>query len=79
MRAYRLMYIVALSAWCGVMGAESNVDRRHEGVQVAAPVLIGYDRVVPLLDAIYEDVAAIQMSQVAISTGNPNSAALDAV
>jgi hypothetical protein len=78
-RSHRLICFLLLSTCCGEGLAQSKSNRRHEGVQAAAPVLIGYDRIVPLLDAIYEDVAAIQMSQVTISTGNPNSAMLDAV
>jgi hypothetical protein len=78
-RTHNVVMALVVSLWCGQFVAQSKTERRHEGVQAAAPVLIGYDRVAPLLDAIYEDVAAIQLSQVTITTGNPNSAALDAV
>lgn len=79
MRAHHLIYFFLLPVLCCQVWAQSKAEKRHEGVQAAAPVLISYDRIVPLLDAIYEDVAAIQMSQVTISTGNPNSATLDAI
>ena len=61
------------------IAAQSKAERRNQGVFPAPPELISYQRVAPLLDGIYEDVAAIQLSPLQLSATNPNGTSLDAI
>lgn len=78
-RALRLVLsgisLLCLSpALCG----QNASTRRIEGVQATAPVVISFNRIAPLLDGLFEDVTAIQLSPLQLSATGANAATLDA-
>ena len=52
--------------------AENKKQRREAGVFPAAPERISFERVAPLLDGLYEDVAAIQLTPLQLTAINAN-------
>jgi hypothetical protein len=48
-------------------------------VEIGSPKILEYSRVFPLLDGLFQDVAATQVSALALSPNAPNAASLDAL
>jgi hypothetical protein len=61
---------IPLSAQAGKHGAE---------VEIGAPRILEYSRVYPLLDGLFQDVAATQLASLTLNPNAPNGSALDAL
>jgi hypothetical protein len=61
---------IPLSAQAGKHGAE---------VEIGVPKILEYSRVYPLLDGLFQDVAATQLASLTLNPNSPNASALDAL
>src|SRR6202030_3118510 len=59
-----------ISAGAGKHGAE---------VEIGVPKILEYSRVYPLLDGLFQDVAATQLASLTLNPNAPNASALDAL
>ncbi len=61
---------IPISAGAGKHGAE---------VEIGVPKILEYSRVYPLLDGLFQDVAATQLASLTLNPNAPNASALDAL
>src|SRR5579864_5729370 len=78
-------------AWCVSVGVvlfgrpifpqskAQQAQMRKDGVQLALPEMISYQRVAQLLDGMFEDAAGIQVKPLTLDATAANSSNLDAI
>jgi len=56
-----------------------SAQRRGAEVEIGSPKILEYSRVYPLLDGLFQDVAATQIQALTLNPNAPNASALDAL
>jgi len=79
----RAKFALVLVLFLVVQPAPANVTPEEEKVPqdivLGHPRVWGYDRVYPLLDGLFQDVASTQLAQLTLNPNAPNGSALDAI
>ena len=74
-----LSIVVSLSSLTSPIPVSAESRKHGAEVEIGVPKILEYSRVYPLLDGLFQDVAATQPASLTLNPNAPNASALDAL
>jgi hypothetical protein len=74
-----LSQVISLGSLASPIPISAGAGKHGAEVEIGVPKILEYSRVYPLLDGLFQDVAATQLASLTLNPNAPNASALDAL